>query len=146
MTDSAAERPLRIAMLTSSYPLYAGDTTAPFIEELAAGLVALGHAVHVALPRHPALRRAPVERGVRLHPYHYAPGLRPLQVWGYAASLDGDVGVKGAAYAAAPLALAAATGGPLGMTQCATSRSGRRRRARRATAAVAAASASGAAA
>ncbi len=117
MVETAAERPLRIAMLTSSYPLYEGDTTAPFIEELAAGLVALGHAVQVALPRHPALRRGSVERGVRLHPYHYAPGLRPLQVWGYAASLNGDVGVKGATYAAAPLALAAATAAVAGLAR-----------------------------
>jgi len=102
-----ANRPLRIAMLTSSYPLYAGDTTAPFIEELAAGIAALGHRVEVVLPAHPRLRRAPRERGVGLHPYRYAPGLRRLQVWGYASSLAGDVGLKGSAYAAAPLALAA---------------------------------------
>ena len=106
---ATADRPLRIAMLTSSYPLYAGDTTAPFIEELAAGIVALGHRVEVVLPAHPRLRRAPHERGVGLHPYHYAPGLRRLQVWGYASSLAKDVGLRGSAYAAAPLALAAST-------------------------------------
>ncbi len=106
---ATADRPLRIAMLTSSYPLYAGDTTAPFIEELAAGIGALGHRVEVVLPAHPRLRRAPHERGVGLHPYPYAPGLRRLQVWGYASSLAGDVGLRGSAYAAAPLALAAAT-------------------------------------
>lgn len=100
-------RLLRIAMLTSSYPLYPGDTTAPFIEELAAHLAGLGHEVHVALPRHPRLRRASRERGVWLHPFRYAPGLRRLQVWGYASALTGDVGLKGAAYAVAPLALAA---------------------------------------
>ncbi len=102
-------RPLRIVMLTTSYPLYPGDPTAPFIEELAAHIAALGHAVDVALPAHPRLRRCPHERGVGLHPFRYAPGLRPLQVWGYASSLAGDVGVKRAAYAAAPLALAAST-------------------------------------
>lgn len=106
---ATADRPLRIAMLTSSYPLYAGDTTAPFIEELAAGIAALGHRVEVVLPAHPRLRRAPHERGVGLHPYRYAPGVRRLQVWGYASSLAGDVGLKGSAYAAAPLALAAST-------------------------------------
>jgi len=106
---ATADRPLRIAMLTSSYPLYAGDTTAPFIEELAAGIAALGHRVEVVLPAHRRLRRAPRERGVGLHPYRYAPGLRRLQVWGYASSLAGDVGLKGSAYTAAPLALAAST-------------------------------------
>jgi glycosyltransferase involved in cell wall biosynthesis len=102
-------RPLRIVMLATSYPLYPGDTTAPFIEELAAHIAALGHEVHVALPDHPRLRREPCERGVALHPFAYAPGIAPLQVWGYASSLSGDVGLKGAAYAAAPLALAAST-------------------------------------
>lgn len=99
--------PLRIAMLTTSYPLFPGDTTAPFIEELAAHVAAEGHTVDVALPDHPRLRRGARERGVGLHPFRYAPGLRPLQVWGYAASLAGDVGLRRAAYAAAPLALAA---------------------------------------
>lgn len=102
-------RPLRIVMLTTSYPLYPGDTTAPFIEELAAHIAALGHEVQVALPAHPRLRRGPRERGVGLHPFRYAPGLRRLQVWGYASSMTGDVGLKGTAYAAAPLALAAST-------------------------------------
>ncbi len=104
-----ADRPLRIVMLTTSYPLYPGDTTAPFIEELAAHIAALGHEVGVALPDHPRLRRGPRERGVALHPFAYAPGLAPLQVWGYASALSGDVGLRGAAYAAAPLALAAST-------------------------------------
>jgi hypothetical protein len=37
------EGPLRVVMLTSSYPLYEGDMTAPFIEEIAAGIAARGH-------------------------------------------------------------------------------------------------------
>jgi glycosyltransferase involved in cell wall biosynthesis len=94
-------------MLTTSYPLYPGDTTAPFIEELAAHIAAEGHEVEVALPEHPLLRRGARERGVGLHPFRYAPGVRRLQVWGYAASMTGDVGLKREAYAAAPLALAA---------------------------------------
>ena len=96
-------------MLTSSYPLYPGDTTAPFIEELAAHVAALGHEVHVALPADPRLRRSSCERGVWLHPFRYAPNLRALQVWGYAGALAGDVGLKPAALAVAPLALAAST-------------------------------------
>ncbi|MGN6360767.1 MAG: glycosyltransferase [Thermomicrobiales bacterium] len=117
LRPATCDHPLRIAMLATSYPLFPGDTTAPFIEELAAGIAALGHEVHVALPAHPAWRRGACERGVRLHPFAYAPGLRPLQVWGYASSLAGDVGVKGAAYAAAPLALAASTGALLSLAR-----------------------------
>jgi glycosyltransferase involved in cell wall biosynthesis len=99
-------RSLRVLMLASSYPKWPGEPTAPFIEEIAAGLVQRGHTIHVALPYHPELRRLPIERGVHLHPFRYA--LHPaLNVWGYAAALKADVGLKGAALAAAPLALGA---------------------------------------
>lgn len=93
-------------MLTSSYPKYPGEVTAPFIEEIAAGLAARGHEVHVVLPRHRDLRRPPLDRGVRLHPYAYAP-FRALNVWGYAESMAADVEVRGRVYLAAPFALLA---------------------------------------
>ncbi len=101
-------RPLTICMLTSSYPKYSGETTAPFIEEIAAGLVRRGHTVHVVAPFHRDVRRAPTERGVHLHFFRYSPA-RALNVWGYAESLQADVGLKGAVLAAAPLALSAGT-------------------------------------
>jgi glycosyltransferase involved in cell wall biosynthesis len=93
-------------MLTSSYPKYPGETTAPFIEEIAAGLARRGHAVHVVAPFHRDVRRAPVERGVHLHFFRYSP-VRALNVWGYAESLQADVGLRGSVFAAAPLALGA---------------------------------------
>jgi hypothetical protein len=58
---------MNILMLTSSYPKYAGETTAPFIESIAVGLVRRQHTVHVLAPFHPEVRRAPIESGVRLH-------------------------------------------------------------------------------
>jgi glycosyltransferase involved in cell wall biosynthesis len=97
---------LNILMLATSYPKYAGEATAPFIEEIAAGLVRRGHQVHVVLPYHPELRRAAVERGVHLHMFRYSP-LRQLNVWGYAGALSADVGLKASALAVAPLALGA---------------------------------------
>ena len=97
---------MKICMLTSSYPKFPGDVTAPFIEEIAAGLAARGHETHVVLPRHRDLHRGEVERGVHLHPYRYAP-LRALNVWGYAESLAADVHLRGCVYAAALLALPA---------------------------------------
>ncbi|MGB9723998.1 MAG: glycosyltransferase [Chloroflexia bacterium] len=97
---------MKVGMVTSSYPKYPGEVTAPFIEEIAAGMAALGHEVHLLLPHHPDLRRGPVERGVHLHPYRYAP-CRALAVWGYAESLAADVEVRGRTYLAAPLALSA---------------------------------------
>jgi glycosyltransferase involved in cell wall biosynthesis len=97
---------MNICMLTSSYPKYPGETTAPFIEEIAAGLVRRGHCVHVVAPYHRDIRRAPIERGVHLHFFRYSP-LRALNVFGYAESLQADVGLRGAALAAAPLAVGA---------------------------------------
>jgi glycosyltransferase involved in cell wall biosynthesis len=97
---------MKICMLTSSYPKYPGEVTAPFIEEIAAGVAARGHEVHVVLPRHRDLRRPAVDRGVHLHPYAYAP-LRALNVWGYAESMAADVEVRGRVYLAALFALPA---------------------------------------
>ena len=95
---------MKIAMLTTSYPKWPGETTAPFIEEIAAGVAARGHEVHVLMPHRSDLRRAAVERGVHIHTYRYAP--RPSwEIWGYAAALQGDIGVKSIALLAAPLAL-----------------------------------------
>src|SRR5215217_2790163 len=93
-------------MLTSSYPKYSGETTAPFIEEIAAGLVRRGHTVHVVAPFHRDVRRALVERGVNLHFFRYSPH-PALNVWGYAESLQADVGLRWQALAAAPLAVTA---------------------------------------
>ncbi|GAC1638931.1 MAG: glycosyltransferase [Herpetosiphon sp.] len=91
-------------MLTSSYPKWDGETTAPFIEEIAAHVAEQGHEVHVVLPYRHDLRRTARERGVYLHPYRYAP-VRSLEVWGYAAGLRGDVDLKLATVFAAPLGL-----------------------------------------
>lgn len=92
-------------MLTSSYPKFRGDTTAPFIESIATHIAAQGVETHVALPEHRELRRGAVEDGVHFHPYRYAP--RPeWTVWGYAEALRADVKLKRGVYALAPLALA----------------------------------------
>jgi len=103
---------MRILMLTSSYPKYDGETTAPFIEEIASALALRGHVVHLVAPYHPEVRREAIERGVELHFYKYAPH-PALNVWGYAQSLLGDTEVKKATLAAAPFALAGSVRGLL---------------------------------
>jgi glycosyltransferase involved in cell wall biosynthesis len=108
---------MKIAMLTSSYPKWPGEMTAPFIEEIAASVAACGHEVHVLMPQRSDLRRAPFERGVHLHNYHYAPS-KSLEVWGYAAALHGDVGMRGATLIAAPLALGRGLQALLKLTEC----------------------------
>ncbi len=107
---------MNICMLTSSYPKYPGETTAPFIEEIAAGLVRRGHEVHVVAPFHRDVRRGPIERGVHLHFFHYSP-TEALNVWGYAESLHADVSVKGRTLLAAPLALGASLSALLSVTR-----------------------------
>jgi glycosyltransferase involved in cell wall biosynthesis len=87
-------------MLTSSYPKYAGDVTAPFIESIANGVVTRGHHVDLILPHHPELRRS-ADEGVRLYPYRYAPDR--FSRWGYAQSLAADVRVRRKMYLLLPL-------------------------------------------
>ena len=99
-------KPATVVMVTSSYPRFPGDLTGTFLEPIAHGIADLGHAVHVVAPWHPLVRRPAREGGVRFHFYRYAP-LRPLNVFGYAGALRADVSLRPAAYAAAPLALAA---------------------------------------
>ena len=63
---------MKILMVTSSYPKFPGDVTAPFVESIARSVARRGHAVDVVLPHHPELRRARDET-VRFFPYRYAP-------------------------------------------------------------------------
>jgi glycosyltransferase involved in cell wall biosynthesis len=96
---------LVVVMVTTSYPRYPGDSVGTFMEPIAKSVAARGHRVHIVAPWHPLVRRPRIERGLHFHFYKYAP-LPSLNVFGYAASMRADVTLKGAAYAAAPLALA----------------------------------------
>jgi glycosyltransferase involved in cell wall biosynthesis len=95
-----------VVMVTTSYPRFPGDSVGTFMEPIAHSVAARGHEVHVVAPWHPAVTRAPVEGGVHFHFYKYAP-VASLNVFGYAAAMRADVSVRGAAFVAAPLALAA---------------------------------------
>ena len=93
---------MNVLMVTSSYPKFPGDVTAPFVESIARSVAERGHAVDVVLPHHPDLRRDGVEP-VRFFPYRYAP-LERWSLWGYAQSLRSDVRVRPAAWLLAPAA------------------------------------------
>ena len=95
-----------VVMVTTSYPRFPGDSVGTFMEPIAKGVAARGHEVHVVAPWHPRITRGKVEDGVFFHFFHYAP-VPALNVFGYAAGLRADVTLKGAAWMAAPLALAA---------------------------------------
>lgn len=95
---------MRILMVTTSYPLFPGDGTAPFIESIAAGIAERGHEVDVLLPEHERLRPDALSRErVRVVPFRYSPAAA-LSVWGYAQSLKADVGFKWRTLAVAPFA------------------------------------------
>jgi glycosyltransferase involved in cell wall biosynthesis len=95
-----------VVMVTTSYPRFPGDSVGTFMEPIATSVAARGHQVHVVAPWHPAIDRPSVDRGVHFHFYKYAPH-PSLNVFGYAAAMRADVSLKGAAFVAAPLALAA---------------------------------------
>ena len=92
---------MNVLMVTSSYPKFPGDVTAPFIESIARGVASRGHRVDVVLPHHPELCRSPHEP-VHFFPYRYAPGDR-WSLWGYAQSLHADVSLRVAVLLIAPL-------------------------------------------
>ncbi|MGB8646554.1 MAG: glycosyltransferase family 4 protein [Anaerolineae bacterium] len=98
---------MNILMLSSSYPKFHGDVTAPFIESIATHIAAQGHCVHILLPEHRDLRRAPFEDGIYFHTYRYALR-REWTNWGYAESLRADVKVKGNVYGHVPAVFASA--------------------------------------
>ena len=95
-----------IVMVTSSYPRFPGDSVGTFMEPIAHSVAARGHEVHVVAPWHPRVSRGDREGGVRFHFYKYAPH-PALNVFGYAEAMRADVSLRGAAFAVAPLAMAA---------------------------------------
>ena len=97
----------RVVMVATSYPRFPGDTVGTFLEPIARGLAARGHEIHLVLPWHPRWQRGTRDGDVRFHLFRYAP-LRSLNIFGYASALEADQRLRGAAVAAAPLAMAAA--------------------------------------
>jgi glycosyltransferase involved in cell wall biosynthesis len=95
-----------VVMVTSSYPRFPGDGVGSFIEPIAKGLAARGHEIHLVAPWHPAITRPKVDEGVIFHFFRYAPVVS-LNVFGYAEGLRADTELRAAAWAAAPLAIAA---------------------------------------
>lgn len=95
---------VKILTLTSSYPKYPGDSTAPFIESITRSLAERGHELTVVLPARSDLAPRPIP-GVSFRAYSYAP-VPALARFGYAESLKADVALRWSAALVAPLALA----------------------------------------
>ena len=94
-----------VVMVATSYPRFPGDSVGTFMEPIAKHVAARGHEVHLVAPWHPLITRGREEDGVFFHFFKYAP-LERLNVFGYAAGMHADTRLRGAAWAAAPLALA----------------------------------------
>ena len=98
---------MNILTLTSSYPRFEGDPTAPFIESITRHVAARGHTVHLVLPEHHAWQRPEVEDGVHFHPYHYSPR-RSWTPWGYSGALEAGRRIRRSLYPLAPVVVASA--------------------------------------
>jgi glycosyltransferase involved in cell wall biosynthesis len=98
---------VNVLSITSSYPRYDGDPTAPFIESITHRLASRGHSIHVVLPESREWRRPLVEGGVEFHAYRYSPR-RTWTPWGYSDSLEAGVRIKRPLYALAPAVAASA--------------------------------------
>jgi glycosyltransferase involved in cell wall biosynthesis len=96
---------MKVCMVTSSYPRFAGDGTAPFVQSIAEHVARQGHQVHVLAPYDPQVRlRESGPTPVTVHRFKY--------VWpdswclvGHARSLERDVRMKKAVYLLTPLYL-----------------------------------------
>jgi glycosyltransferase involved in cell wall biosynthesis len=92
---------VNILVLTSAYPKFDGDSTAPFMASICEHIAARGHSLHVVLPEHREWARPPVEGAIHYHPYRYSP-TRGWTPWGYAQSLEEGVRLRRRLYALAP--------------------------------------------
>jgi glycosyltransferase involved in cell wall biosynthesis len=100
-TRSKPSNRLEVLFLTQTYPRFEGDTSGPFIRDLARGLARLGDRVTVLAPHTKGLPPVWQERGVEVVTFRYAP--ERMEVLGYGRSLEADERVKGGAALAAPL-------------------------------------------
>ena len=92
---------MKVCLLTHSYPRFAADTTAPFIESIAETLQKQGIAVTVLTPDTPEFSRDVSDHTVNLQTYRYF-FPRRLQQLGYSNTLINDCELKKYVYLLAP--------------------------------------------
>jgi glycosyltransferase involved in cell wall biosynthesis len=92
---------LDLLFLTQTYPRFPGDTSGPFIRDLALGLARRGDRVTVLTPHAEGLAPAWNDSGIEVVTFRYAP--ERYELLGYGRSLEADEKVKGAAAGVAPL-------------------------------------------
>lgn len=97
---------MKVAVLTSSYPRFQGDGTAPFVKSIAEKMAQMGHQVDVIAPYDPEVRTID-EKGVHIHRFRYVWPDR-YHIMGHARSLDADVRLRPLAFFLLPLFLLSA--------------------------------------
>ena len=113
---------MNIVILTSSYPRFPGDGTAPFIQSIAENLAKLGHKVEVVAPYDPEVTAPPTPRSrgeqmgyggsgessrIMVHRFGYI-WPRRWHIMGHAKSLRADVSLQPQVYLLLPFFLLAA--------------------------------------
>lgn len=97
---------IRLLFLTQTYPREPGDTTGPFIRDLARALARGGDAVRVLAPHAAGLASGWDDDGVEVRTFRYAP--ERWEIVGYGRTLARDETVRGVAGLVAPLYVAGA--------------------------------------
>ena len=97
---------MRIAVLTSSYPRFLGDGTAPFVQSIAETLVKFGHVVEVIAPYDIEVKPFSTN-GVKIHRFKYAL-TKSLHIMGHGRALESDVRLNPVAILLIPFYLLAA--------------------------------------
>lgn len=84
---------MRIALLTSSYPRFEGDNSAPFVKSIAIGLARLGHDIEVIAPFHPKVRSDHEIPGIHVNWFRYIWSDK-FHIMGHGESLQSDIHIK----------------------------------------------------
>ena len=96
---------MKILALTSSYPRFEGDPTAPFIESITRKVAEHGCRTDLVLPENAQWSRPASENGIHYHVCRYSPR-RSWTPWGYSEALEGGVKIRRPLYAMAPVVAA----------------------------------------
>ncbi|MFW6116216.1 MAG: glycosyltransferase [bacterium] len=103
--ENLVSEPMRITVLTSSYPRFPGDGTAPFVRSISEHLVELGHDVEVVAPYDAAVRGS-LDQNIPVHRFHYT--LRDQwHIMGHSRSLASDIRLRAGVFFLLPPFLAA---------------------------------------
>lgn len=94
---------LRIAVITSSYPRYEGDGSAPFIKSICEHLEKIGHDIEVIAPYDPIVN-SETEGHKNVHWFRYI-WPKQMNIIGHGRSLGNDVRIKPISYLLLPFFL-----------------------------------------